>query len=351
MSEDVSSSGSSRLLWGSVGVCIFTCATFGGIWILLANGLRDLALEWIDSQRAQGWSIASEDPVTQGFPSWPEIRFNNMSVIAPLEDGGWSWQTQALTLSPATFDLTSLTLRAPGIHLISTPAATNGPWTVEAGELDFALNLDTKGKWQGADLDMNDVEVRDSFERPWAGAQRFDADLQLNGNTATFDEVFANFTSAADNIRFGVRLGPFDRTVRALRLDADLVGPITPGRLSEALEAWRSGGGTLEVRRFMLDWPPLAIAGDGTIALDDRLQPIAAFSTRITGFNETLESLEETGVLPRGQAATGQVILSLLASTPRGGDEPELAVPVSVQDQRVSVGPFDLMDVPEVRWE
>ncbi|MBT6959663.1 MAG: DUF2125 domain-containing protein, partial [Rhodospirillaceae bacterium] len=95
----------------------------------------------------------------------------------------------------------------------------------------------------------------------------------------------------------------------------------------------------------------LTIDAGGTVALDEALQPIAAFSTRITGFKDALRALETNGAIKKGQAASAQVILSLLAKTPPGGDAPELQVPLSIQDQRLTVGPFDVMRVPAVRWE
>ena len=342
---------SRRLIWICGGAVLAVAALYSSLWLMFATSLRDVAMDWVNEQRAKGWAIAVHAPRIHGFPKWPAIDLPAVSVTAPLEDGGWSWQADILTLEPAAFDLTRLTVHAPGTHLVSAPLVTNGSWTLHVESAAVELDLDSRGKWQGARIDFDQAELRDSFERPWIGAVRIDATLALADNSSGPGDVFANFTGAADALRFGVRLGPFDRTMRALRLEANLVGPINPGRLSEALEAWRSDGGKLEVRRVLLDWPPLAIAGDGTMALDDRLQPIGTFSTRITGFNETLKSMEAGGILPRSQAESAQIILGLLAKTPRGSDEPELSLPLSVQDQRLSVGPFNLMDVPEVGWE
>lgn len=340
-----------RLIWICVAAAATVVALFGGLWFLLAVGLRDIATNWIEDQRSSGWAIALDEPRLHGFPGWPKVDLTSVVVTAPLEDGGWTWQAEIITLLPATFDLTKLTVRAPGTHAISTPGMAPETWTAVAEQMDLEIDLDSSGKWQGAQLDLGDAELRDSAERPFIGVERIGLSLTLTNRDIGPNDVFTHFSAAADVIRLGMRVAPFERTVRAVRLDADLVGPIVPGRLSDALNAWRTGGGTLEVRRVLLDWPPLTIAADGTMALDNRLQPIGAFSTRITGFNDTLRAMESGGFIPHGQAASAQVILGLLAETPRGSDEPELAVPLSIQDQRLSIGPFDLMDVPDVRWE
>ncbi len=346
---------SRRAVWIGVGAVVAMGVLYGGLWILLAAGLRDVATGWIDDQRAADWAIAMDEPRLHGFPGWPNVELTSVSVQAPLQDGGWHWRTGTVTLKPAAFDLTTLIIRAPGTHTLSAPWTAGETWTAIAGQAGFKLDLDTSGKWQGAQLALSRAELRDPFQRPLIGAERFHMEFVLTDSGASGEanggDVFARFKGAADGIRLGLSMGPFARKVRAVRLEADLVGAIAPGRLPEALEAWRSGGGTLDVRRFLLDWPPLTITGDGTMALDNRLQPMGAFSTRITGFKETLRTLESGGVIPPGQAASAQIILGLLAKTPRGSDEPELSVPLSIQDQRLSVGPFDLMDLPDVRWD
>ncbi len=355
MSESKPSEPLVRVLWPLTGILIALGIVYGVSWALLAIGLREVAQNWIEDQRRQGWAIAHDTPQLQGFPSWPELSLNAVSVTAPAEEGGWTWQTDSLTLVATVYNLTRLTVHAADDHRFHWPASSQDTWTVTSDQTMFGIALGRRGKWRGARLLMDRAELSDPLGRLLTGAARLDVALALTPSTTAAEErlrgdVFANVMGSADDVRLGFNLGPFDRTVRALRLDADLVGPIRPGRLSEALEAWRRGGGTLEVRRLLLDWPPLTIDADGTVALDDQLQPIGAFSTHITGFSETIESLESQGVLAEGEAASAQIILGLMARTPPGG-KPELTVPVSVQDQRLSVGPVELMELPHVQWE
>ena len=355
MSEPKTTEPVVRVLWPVTGIVIALAVVYGVLWALLATGLRDVTLNWIERQQRQGWAIAYETIQLEGFPSWPELSLRDVSVTAPVEEGGWTWRTDGITLVATIYNLSRLTIHASNDHTFHWPTSHQDPWTITSDRTMLGVALGRRGKWRGARLAMEQAELSDPLGRPLTGMAQFEAAFSLASATTTTDgrlrgDVFANFTGFANDVRLGLNLGPFDRTMRAFRLDADLVGPIQPGRLSEALEAWRNGGGTLEVRRLLLDWPPLTIDADGTVALDDHLQPIGAFSTRITGFNETIETMESRGVIPRGQATSAQVILGLMAKTPPG-DEPELSVPLSVQDRRLSVGPVELMDLPEVKWE
>ena len=344
-----------RILWPVTGIVMALGVIYGVLWALLATGLRDVTLNWLERQQRQGWAIAHAPVQLGGFPSWPELSLNAVSVTAPAEEGGWTWQTDGITLVATIYNLSRLTIHAPNDHTFHWPTSSQDPWTITSEQMILGVALGRRGRWRGAQLTMGEAELSDPLGRPLTGVDHLDLAFGLVPQATASDDrlrgnVFAKLTGSANELRVGLNLGPFDRTLRAFRLDADLVGPIQPGRLSEALEAWRNGGGTLEVRRLLLDWPPLTIDADGTLALDDRLQPIGAFSTRITGFNETIETMESRGVIPRAQATSAQVILGLMAKTPPGG-EPELSVPMSLQDQRLSVGPVNLMDLPEVRWD
>ncbi len=342
---------SRKVLWSSIGALIALALIYGGLWAALAFGARDITEEWIAEQRQDGWAIAMSAPRLNGFPGWPVVVFDDVSVTAPLEEGAWSWSAESVTLVPATFDLTQLTVRTPGRHTFNAPWAANGPLIADAGRADFEIDLDSHGRLQRGRVLIEDAEVLDAKRIPLVRTSLLDLKLALADTMGQTDDVFARFSGISNNLRPAMNLRPFDPVIRTVQLDADLVGEIRPGRLQDALEAWRQGGGTLEVRRILLDWPPLTIDAGGTVALDETLQPIATFTTRISGFNEGLRALETTGTIQPGQAASAQVILGLLAKTPPGGEAPELQVRLSVQNQRLTVGPFEVMDVPAIRWE
>ena len=342
---------SRKVLWSCIGAIIASALIYGGLWAALAFGARDIAEDWITEQRQDGWAIAMSSPRINGFPGWPVVSVEKVAVTAPLKDGAWSWSAEHVTLVPSAFDLTQLTIQTPGRHTFSAPWATNGPLIADATRADFEIDLDSSGRLQRGHVTLEDAEILDARRVPLVRTSLLDLDLALANSSGQTDDVFARFTGRSDDLRPAINLRPFDPIIRTVQLDADLVGELQPGRLQDALDAWRQGGGTLEVRRILLDWPPLTIDAGGTIALDEALQPVAAFSTRIAGLNDALRALETNGAIEKGQAASAQVILSLLAKTPRGGDTPELQVPLSIQDRRLAVGPFDVMDIPAVRWE
>jgi len=90
--------------------------------------------------------------------------------------------------------------------------------------------------------------------------------------------------------------------------------------------------------------------GDGTMALDGRLQPVGAFSARVTGYDAALNQLIQAGLIRSSDGNMAKMILGALGKVPEGGGPKQIDVPISVQDQRLSVGPIPLMRVPEILW-
>ena len=86
-------------------------------------------------------------------------------------------------------------------------------------------------------------------------------------------------------------------------------GAVPDGPLVQAIAAWRDAGGTIELDHLQLNWGGLGVTANGTIALDQDLQPIGAFSGGIEGFGAILSALVEAGRLSTEQAALAQIAL------------------------------------------
>jgi hypothetical protein len=141
-----------------------------------------------------------------------------------------------------------------------------------------------------------------------------------------------------------------NETIAALDLTLDVVGPLTSGSLRNVLNAWREGGGAIEVRSIALDWPPARIAGSGTIALDAALQPIGAATLKFQGFFDIVSALVEKGHVDKSAESMAKIVLGMLAK-PSAAGEPELSLPLTVQDRALHAGPVKLMEMPEVIWD
>ena len=94
----------------------------------------------------------------------------------------------------------------------------------------------------------------------------------------------------------------------------------------------------------------MRIAGAGTLALDDALQPVGSFTAEIVGLDRLLDLLERAGQIGPQQAAIARIALAVLTRAPADGGPAQARVPVTVQDRRLSIGPVTLLRLPLVTW-
>ena len=125
-----------------------------------------------------------------------------------------------------------------------------------------------------------------------------------------------------------------------------LVGRFEPnGILSDVLSRWREAGGALELRSFEVDWGEMALRGDGTFALDENLQPQSALAVEIDGIEKISEKLVAAGAIDARIAFAAKAANQLFSL---GGGPARL--PISIQQQRLYLGPVPLFKVKPVRW-
>lgn len=258
------------------------------------------------------------------------------ALSAALLAVGWSlwWGLLAYRLTGA-LDQGGLT--AASYRLAGFPAVVR----LELGQPALA------GVWRGERLalSLSPLHPRrlmlDGDGRQWFGGpdpavtvERWSA--SLHGNRL---EVAADGLLLPDDPRL-----PLDRRIEHLRLAAEIKGWPAPN-----LSAWRRDGGLVELRTIFLDWPPLRFDGEGTLALDKRLQPLFAGTAKAGGLFETLDRLGDKGMVRRQDALLLRAALTMLAK-PGADGRAEIQLPVTVQDGALWLGPVAAMTLPEIVW-
>lgn len=150
----------------------------------------------------------------------------------------------------------------------------------------------------------------------------------------------------------GVAAPPVDfgKTIDALAFGVTVKGTLPPGPMAQAAAAWRDAGGTIEVDNLHLEWSGLGITANGTLALDHKLQPIAAFSGGIEGFGAIINALVAADQMTPEQGSLVQIALTTLAK-PGPDGKPQLTVPFAIQNGKMYLGPARLGAVPQIIWQ
>ena len=148
-----------------------------------------------------------------------------------------------------------------------------------------------------------------------------------------------------DSLDFSLRAGELrGRKLGRLAFHAKPEGSLLPG-----LSAWRNGGGDLQLSQINVDWDSLHLEGEGTLALDKRLQPLFAGTASMAGLPETLDKLAQDGTIKPAAAALAHVGLKLIAK-PGADGRAEVHLPVTVQDGKIYLGPASVASLPDITW-
>lgn len=342
---------------------LVTIWTLGWFWFAreIQAGMQEFAarhdgnpvdISW-DSVRVSGYPNRLNTHIAKPRGTWSGPDGNISwagadTILGFFKDGGQTVSFRA----PGAHDFT---LRANGTER-SMAALTQG----FRGRLDFDGNgraTGLRGLATGLDIKI-DNKPATTLDRA-----AFDWSQTDNGRDTSTDEIHPKPTGHSLIFSLsGVSLASAEldpnlvetlgRNLDQLAGQLSVRGMIDPTDLShDELTRWRDSGGTLELADFSLAWGPLQIAGDGTLAVDHALQPVGAFTAQIAGLDRVVSLLEQTGRMGPQQAAIARIALAVLTRAPANGGAPQARVPVSIQEQQLSIGPIPLLRIPTIHWD
>lgn len=322
------------------------------LWREMAQQLEAGLAAWVQARRQQGWRVEHAPPVRGGWP-----------VSATLTLGGLRLEGGGATL-PGGFGLTAerVVLRLTLPRLDRLVVELPGAQRLRLGEADWGFAADSLVATLPVAPDTPPREGEVLAERLRIGTPEGPmavAALRLGLEgfaTATEAEPALRLSVAVEGIDLphapaGAAGARFGRHIATLAAEASLTGPVPPGRLPGArAEAWRDGGGTLELRSLNLRWGPVGAVATATLALDEALQPMGAGTLRISGAAEGLDALAEAGVVGRRAAGTARAVLPLLARPSGAGGTPEVELPLTLEDRTLAVARIPVLRLLPWNW-
>jgi hypothetical protein len=339
---------STRLGLAAAGVLLVLFGAYAAYWRIVAGRIGEGVVAWQQSVRARKIDASWQKLRVAGFP----FHFRVELASAALRDRALSPAPEVrlptLTGSARPWNFADWRLSAPQGLSADLAAAGRRP----------PLKLAARSAVGTASVAPNGVT------RLWLYCQ--DASAEAGGrvpikSAAAWITVPATPPRADTDPSFALALDlrqvhlpapppSFSDTVDELALGITIKGAVPDGPLVPALSAWRDGGGTIELDHLHLQWGGLGAVANGTIALDQELQPTGAFSGGIEGFGVILNALVEADRLSAEQAALAQIALSALAR-PGPDGQPQLATSFTLQNGKMYLGPAQLGEAPRIVWK
>ena len=319
-------------------------AGYSGYWYYTAQRLAASIGPWAEARRADGYTLKWRSLAIEGYPAAFRLRFAD-AAIAGVRPLPFTASLPVLTGETAAWDLQHWHLTAARGMAADVPGAGE---TITAAALDGSLGL---GAPEGTAVDLtlhgiagggvvSGVNVDDAAVHLTLPAKP----PQSHGDAA----IAAAIRLA--KITLPWQLPPFGSDIEAVRLAATVKGAMPSGSLRQALDAWRADGGTVELEDGALHWGKLAVTTSGTLALDSALQPVGALTATIEDHTAIVDAAVASGNLPADNANFVKIFLGLMAK-PGADGKKRLTLPLSLQNDRVYLGPAQIARLPRFTWE
>jgi hypothetical protein len=339
-----------RLMILAAVLLVVLVAAYCVYWFVLTRIVASDIANWRDQQQALGYTvIIAEQPAIDGFPFSLRAHLGPPDITAP--GGLWHWQGPDTDLRLAPWAPLDLVFMAPGHHHLSLAGNVPRDIAIDAAKLAFGLDLDQSGQASDFSLSLTGATLADSI----AGTTTI-ASAMVAGHLpwpATPGPTVSSLDLSADatglNLPASVRAALGQR-IDKVHLVTQLMGAWPAALPREALAGWRDGGGVIQLRQGEIDWGPISASGEGTIALDEKLQPLAAGTVRVAGLPETLDMLAAAGTVAQGQVNLAKMMFGAVAATPAGGGRPQVALPLTIQNGYVYMGPIKLVPLQPIDW-
>ncbi len=334
-----------------VGTLVLIAVGWTIAWHVIADTIEADVQRWADARRAEGLTITRDSFTVDGFPFiWRiDVQRPDVTGAGPT---GWHWQGERVEVTYLPWTPDRISMRFPGRHRLTVGSgdlARN--WTMHATRADGAAVLQRDGRLDTLDLSFATIEIAGNDLALSAaearGKVRLHRPPDADYRTPTFD-LTLHLVDAVLPESLNLPLG---RRIDSAAVDLSFKGRLAYGTLAEAVTAWRDSGGTIEFSSFALKWGQLAVAGDGTFALDQQNRPLAAFATRLRGHNEAIDTLVAVGRMTPREAAGVKIALNLLSRQNRTGNETEASIPLTIQDGRLFASGLPLMRVEPLRLD
>ncbi|MEA2780682.1 MAG: hypothetical protein QOK29_2226 [Rhodospirillaceae bacterium] len=338
-----------RLLFPTAIAVALLAIAYSGYWFVLARiVVADLA-DWSAARRAEGYTVAYGEPKVGGFPLAVAARLSAPTVAAP--GGAWRWQGPDATLEVRPWAPFDLLFSAPGHHRLAIAGAKPREIAIESPSVRLAVTVARDGSANGFRLAIADAAVT---EDSLGGASVATASVEARFAVpppADPSHSSLDLTIEASGLDLPASVeAPLGRHVDHVHVALQLMGPLPPGSPRQAISGWRDAGGEVEIRKGELDWGPLGLAGDGTVALDRAMQPLAAGTVRVAGLGETLDTLVAAGLLEPSPAKLAKFMFTALAKPTAAGGRPEVQLPLTIQDGYLYTGPIRLAALRPLDW-
>jgi len=327
-------------------------------WYAFAENLKENITLFLLDQVREGFDVSFEQIEVVGYPTTFRIIMSSpslaaMSVSQSDLDVSWRWKgARAIAeVKPWSFNKVSVNLSGDHEVLIDT----------------FTGHHEYTGSVAGliVDLELHEDGMPASARLIGTGLQFTYGHTKNNISTKKIrlmaERLFSdNFSSKIPtlNIQFdleelnfdGTGALPFGDVIKRLSTSIKVFGKIRSPFDILSLKKWSDDGGIIEFESIEGNYGPIEFNANGTLTLDDKLQILAAFSTKVRGVIVAIDRLTQAQIIQPSDAAMAKIFLSIFSKNLSDNGSPFVTLPLNIQNGQLSIHHVKLLNVPKIEW-
>lgn len=336
-------------LAAAAAVLALAVLAYTAAWFYGANRFEQAIGDWKAEAEANGLAIITYDEIQiAGFP---------LELGAVLHDLQIGVETEGITVEAAPIRLRT-TLWNPnrigydfaGNHVVTLTATSRSQTSrstidVENGEGEVVFDSGRR-KDRVVAINIRSVSEDGILTIARLEATTFVDPKPADSTSDSFQAVYAlSGVELADPL--GVKL--FEPPIEKLRLDFAVTGPFLSILKDGTAEDWANAGGTLALRDLAVEWNGFAITASGKLGFDPELRPTGSATIVSASFGESLQSLEETGVIAPDLAFWIHQFAEPFVVPSGDGSRSDLVVPITAADGILSIGGEPMTPIPSLK--
>lgn len=333
----------------AIALIAILCAGYAYYWHYVAARLATGIAEWAAQQRTLGNQVAFENDPIAGFPFAFRTSFHGVALGFQQPSGilTVTGETLLAEMRPWNLQDIAVTSDTPVGFALQSPDMTQQA-RLESGKA--GIQLQSSGQLTSVMLDGTGASV--TVGAGTYTAEKVIATIELPAALpADYHQPLLSFDVALDVLHLpSGQKALTDAPIEKAAAKGAIMGPVpSAGNVQDMIRGWANAGGIVDLKSFDFAQAPLRLAGEGTVTLDEALQPLGALTIRAQGLPEAIDLLARDGLIDAQAAKTGGMMAKGLAK-PDAEGHPTVSVSLSLQQGYLWLGPIKLTRLPAVAW-
>jgi hypothetical protein len=316
---------------------------WSGYWVVGSRTVLAGVKDWVANAPAQGVDLRTQDITLAGYPNRFDLTVTSPEYADPVS--GWSWSAPFVQVLALSYQPWKVIVALPDTQTVSRRGEKID---IASDRLRASIKVfpDTSLGLDNIILEGDALAL--SSDHGWSGsAKRAVLALrQVEGLPATYEfglQVDALMPDAdfAKALATSSELPPAVDSARA-----DIIATLT-APLDRDAGTSKPQVDSVEVKTVQVVWGPLKLNAEGALAPDDQGLAEGRIDIRVTNWQHLVPLMVASGaVKPELSQTAGNLLAALAQQSP---DPNVLALPLTMVDGWMTLGPFPLGPAPQLR--